>query len=450
MGLKDFIVTPILLVLVYSIAYLIRGNVSDQNIKKYFIPGLTLKIIGAIALGLIYQYYYNGGDTFSYFDNGSKYIWEAFWDSPGKALQLILANGENNPNTFEYASEIIYYYDQPSYFVVRIAGIFDILTFHTYSATAVLFALLSFSGIWAMFLVFYRMFPKMHLQLAIALFFIPSVFFWGSGLLKDSITLGALGWATYAFVQIFLFRKKFVSSIVLLLISFFCMYEVKIYILLCFVPALMIWYYMVNMSKIKNLVLKVMILPFTIIFLLTGGYYSIKIIGQENRRYNLERLSYTAESTARWLSYVSEREGGSGYTLGDFDYSLSGIIRKTPSAIWVTLFRPYMWEVKNLAMFFSALESLILLIFTVFALVNIIIQRKIMTLFTHPVVVFCLVFSIIFAFAIGISTYNFGTLVRYKIPMMPFYIIGLCLILFQSSRKRRFIKKITRKYEFKV
>jgi hypothetical protein len=448
MGLKDFIVTPILLALVYTIAYLIRGNVSDQNIRKYFIPGLTLKIIGTIALGLIYQYYYDGGDTFSYFDHGSKYIWEAFWDSPGKALQLIFANGENNPNTFEYASEIIYYYDQPSYFVVRIAGIFDILTFHTYSATAVLFALLSFSGIWAMFLVFYRMFPKMHLQLAIALFFIPSVLFWGSGLLKDSITLGALGWATYAFVQIFLFRKKFVSSIVLLLISFLCIYEVKIYILLCFIPALMIWYYMVNMSKIKNLVLKTMILPLTIIILLAGSYYSVKLIGQENRRYNLERLSYTAESTARWLSYVSEREGGSGYTLGDFDYSFSGIIKKTPSAIWVTLFRPYMWEVKNLAMFFSALESFILLIFTVTVLVNIIIQRKIMTLFTNPVVVFCLVFSIIFAFAIGISTYNFGTLVRYKIPMMPFYIIGLCLILFQSSRKRRFIKKITRKYEF--
>ena len=439
MGLKDFIVTPVLLILVYTLAYLIRKKVSDQNIKKYFIPGLSLKIIGAIALGLIYQYYYDGGDTFSYFDNGSKYIWEAFWDSPIKALQLILANGENNPNTFEYASEILYYYDQPSYFVVRIAGIFDIFTFHTYSATAVLFALLSFSGIWAMFLVFYKMFPKMHLQLAIALFFIPSVFFWGSGLLKDSITLGALGWATYAFVQIFLFRKKLVSSIVILLISFFSIYEVKIYILLCFVPALMIWYYMVNMGKVKNLVIKAMILPFTIILLFAGGYYSVKLIGQENRRYNLDRLSFTAESTARWLSFVSEREGGSGYTLGDFDYSISGIVRKTPSAIWVTLFRPYMWEVKNLVMFFSALESFILLIFTVSVLVNIIIQRKIMMLFTNPVVVFCLVFSIIFAFARGISTYNFGTLVRYKIPMMPFYIIGLFILLFYSKRSRKFL-----------
>jgi hypothetical protein len=439
MGLKDFIVTPILLILVYTLAYWMRGWVSDKKTRKYFIPALSLKIIGANALGLIYQYYYDGGDTFSYFDRGSKYIWEAFWDSPMKAVQLIFANGEYNTNTFEYASEILHYTDLPSYFVVRIAGLFDILTFHTYSATASLFAILSFSGIWAMFLVFYRMFPKMHLQLAIALFFIPSVFFWGSGLLKDSITLGAIGWATYAFVQIFIFRKNYISSIMILIISCLSMYEIKIYILLCFVPSLMIWYYHVNIGKIKNLVFKAMILPFTIILLFAGGYYSIKMIGQENRRYNLEKLSYTAESTARWINYVSEREGGSGYTLGDFDYSIPGIIRKTPSAIWVTLFRPYMWEVKNLVMFFSALESLILLLFSVYVLINILLQRKLKILFDNPVVVFCLVFSITFAFAVGISTYNFGTLVRYKIPMMPFYVMGLFILLSYSKRSRKLL-----------
>ena len=142
-------------------------------------PGLTLKIIGAISLGLIYQFYYKGGDTLNYFDRGSKYIWEAFRDSPLKGLQLMFANGEYNPETFQYASEIIYYNDLPSYFVVRVAIFFDLLTFHTYSATAVLFAVFSFSGLWAMYTVFYRMLPKMHLQLAIAIFFIPSVFFWG-------------------------------------------------------------------------------------------------------------------------------------------------------------------------------------------------------------------------------------------------------------------------------
>jgi hypothetical protein len=439
MNLQDLIVTPLILILVYFLAIIIRSRVTDKVIRKYFIPGLTLKIIGAISLGLVYQFYYKGGDTFNYFDRGSKYIWEAFMNSPYKGLQLMFANGEYNPETFEYASEIIYYNDLPSYFVVRVASLFDLFTFHTYSATAVLFAVFSFSGLWAMYTVFYRMMPKMHLQLAIAIFFIPSVFFWGSGILKDTITLGALGWGTYAFAEIFLFRRTIISGSVILLLSFFIIYKIKIYILLCLVPALMIWFYLSSIGKVRNLVLKTMILPFTIAFLVIGGFYAVKFIGEENQRYNLERLSYTAESTARWLSYVSEKQEGSGYTLGDFDYSTSGIFRKTPAAIWVTLFRPYLWEAKNLVMFLSAIESLLLFILTLVVVGSIITKRRIALLISNPIVVFCLIFSITFAFAIGLSTYNFGTLVRYKIPMMPFYLIAMFILLSYSKRPRKFV-----------
>jgi thioredoxin len=45
-----------------------------------------------------------------------------------------------------------------------------------------------------------------------------------------------------------------------------------------------------------------------------------------------------------------------------------------------------------------------------------------------PDVVFLLVFSLTFAFAVGVSTFNFGTLVRYKIPLLPYFLIALGLI----------------------
>ncbi|MBR9998904.1 MAG: hypothetical protein KFF73_08035, partial [Cyclobacteriaceae bacterium] len=368
MGPKDLIITPLLLILIYISAYFIRYFVADRKIRKYFLPALTLKILGAITLGFIYQYYYRGGDTFAYFDLGSRYIWEAFQDSPLKALKLIFARGEYLPETWEYASKIIFYEDLPSYFVVRIAGFFDLFTFHTYSATACLFAVASFSGLWAMFTAFYRMFPKLHIELAIAIFFIPSVFFWGSGILKDSITLGALGWATFSFYFIFIRQKNFVRSTAILLLSFFIIYEIKIYILLCFIPALLIWLYVQYMSRVRNIVLKIMVFPVSLMILIGSGYLAVKKIGDENRRYNLENLTQTAEATARWLTYVSLREEGSVYTLGDFDYSATGIMRKTVPAIWVTLFRPYVWEVKNPVMALSAVESSSLFIFFLFVI----------------------------------------------------------------------------------
>jgi len=438
MEIRDFIITPLLLFIVFTFAWWIRNSISDRTTRRYFIPGLAVKVLGAVSLGLIYQFYYEGGDTFNYFDKGSKFIWEAFKDSPFKAIQLIFAQGEYFAETYEYASQILYYRDLPSYFVVRIAGIFDILTLHTYSATAVLFAIFSFSGLWAMYQSLYKLYPKIHLQLAIAIFFIPSVFFWGSGILKDTLTLGALGWSTYAFVNIFIHRKKVISSAVIIALSFWLIYIVKIYILLCFIPALLIWLYLIYLKRLRSAVLKVMVLPFTLALLIAGGYYAIKTIGEENKRYNLTKLSYTAEATARWLNYVSEREEGSGYTLGDFDFSISGLIRKSPKAVWVTLFRPYLWEVKNPVMFFSAIESLFFFIFTVYVIIYSVIKRRLRLIYSHPIIFFTLLYSISFSFAIGISTYNFGTLVRYKIPMIPFYLIGLFILAYYSKSRRKF------------
>lgn len=438
MEIRDLIITPLLLLIVFTFAWWIRNKISDTATRRYFIPGLSVKILGAISLGLIYQFYYKGGDTFNYFERGSKYIWEAFKDSPFKAFQLIFAQGEYHAETYEYASQIVYYRDLPSYFVVRVAGIFDILTLHTYSATAVLFAIFSFSGLWAMYQALHKLYPKLHLQLAIAIFFVPSVFFWGSGILKDTLTLGALGWSTYAFINIFIHRKNLFISALIMALSFWLIYIVKIYILLCLIPALLIWLYLIYLQKLRSLVLKVMILPFTLTLIMAGGYYAIKTIGEENKRYNLTNLSYTAESTARWLSYVSEREEGSGYTLGDFDFSIAGMIRKTPQAIWVTLFRPYLWEVNNPVMFFSAIESLCFFLFTLYVIFNSLINRRLRLLYTHPIIFFTLLYSISFSFAIGISTYNFGTLVRYKIPMIPFYLIGLFVLLYYSKRRRKF------------
>ena len=70
MEIKDLFITPVYLVILYFIAYLLRNRFSDTVTRKYFIPALTVKIIGAISLGLIYQFYYAGGDTTIYFWGG--------------------------------------------------------------------------------------------------------------------------------------------------------------------------------------------------------------------------------------------------------------------------------------------------------------------------------------------------------------------------------------------
>ncbi|MCG8310526.1 MAG: hypothetical protein MI975_24250 [Cytophagales bacterium] len=437
MEIKDLFVTPIFLIIVYIIAFWVRPLVTNSGNKRYFIPGLSLKIIGAISLGLIYQFYYKGGDTFTYFSYGSKYIWEAFKDHPVKAIKLIFAGSEYANDTFQYASKIYTYGDMSSYFVVRVAGFLDIFTFHTYSATAVLFAAISFSGLWALYYVFYKIYPRQHLGLAIAVFFIPSVFFWGSGILKDSITVGALGWATFGSFNVFFAKRNRIFSLIILLCSFYTIYSIKIYILLCFLPAVILWVLYSRLGEVKNIAMKILFAPIVLLVASLIGYYSIVKVGEESPRYNIENIAETAKVTAEWIHYVSEREGGSAYTLGDFDYSAIGIVRKFLPAIWVTLYRPHLWEVSNLVMLLSALESFILLLFTIFVVYNIGILNVFKKITSNPFLIFCFLFSLVFAFAVGLTTYNFGSLVRYKIPLYPFFVSGLFILLSYRKRERK-------------
>jgi hypothetical protein len=52
----------------------------------------------------------------------------------------------------------------------------------------------------------------------------------------------------------------------------------------------------------------------------------------------------------------------------------------------------------------------------------------------------CLIFTLIFGFAVGFTAYNFGALVRFKIPMLPFFGIGLSLLWYKHKKDKAIIR----------
>jgi len=91
--LIDFLIAPITFSILIIIAYAIRAAFADQETKHYFFPALLLKMMGAIGVGLIYQFYYGGGDTFSYYTHGAAHIVDAFYDNFSAGFQAINSTG---------------------------------------------------------------------------------------------------------------------------------------------------------------------------------------------------------------------------------------------------------------------------------------------------------------------------------------------------------------------
>lgn len=427
MGLQDLLLAPIYIIVLSLLAYIVRPYVTTKSTRRFFFPALWARFAGAIALGMVYQFYYGGGDTFNYFSQ-SKWVYRAFLDSPMVGLRLLFESGGDSrvAETFNYTQYIWYYDDPHSFTVVKIAGFFDLFTFHTYTATALLFSTVSFSGLWALFSVVSKKYKDSVGWLALAILFVPSVVFWGSGILKDTITIGALGWLTFAAFQMIEFRKRSPLYWFIALIAIFVIFSIKIYILICFLPMVFIWLYWKSVVGTRNAVLRLLVAPVFLVFFGGAGFFALNRISAESSRYSLDKIAEQAAITAYDIRYGwGARSGGDGgYDLGELDGSWGSMVRLMPQAINVSLFRPYLWEVKNPMMALAALESLITLGLTVWFFL---IKRKFSVVFGDPFLVFCLFFALVFAFAVGISTFNFGTLMRYKIPMVPFYYIVLVM-----------------------
>jgi hypothetical protein len=167
----------------------------------------------------------------------------------------------------------------------------------------------------------------------------------------------------------------------------------------------------------------------------TLGYFAMIKAGEDNSKYSLKKVAMTAKITAYDIGFYTGRDAGSGYALGELDGTLTSMFKLAPQAIVVSLFRPYLWEVKNPLMLLSALESLFLLIVSTIIAVRL--NVRLFRGMDNPTVLFTFIFSIVFAFAVGVSTFNFGTLVRYKIPMLPFFLVALFLIWDYSKRDKK-------------
>ncbi|MBA2498951.1 MAG: hypothetical protein H0V30_04425 [Chitinophagaceae bacterium] len=432
----DYVILPFVLALVYGLAYRYRNKHYRPRHpwRKYFIPAFTVKIFGAIFIGLIYQYYYGGGDTFNYFRYG-QVINSSFSDSPIKWINLILHLPDvYTPGYYEYISRIPWYNSPSNFTVCAISAFISIFTFGTYLPASVLFAFISFSGIWALFRTFASIYPKLIRPVAIAILFIPSTVVWGSGIFKDTLCMFGLGWLTYSVFR-FLIQKDFsIRNILIAVFSLVLIAKVKVYILLGFIPALVMWILFVYSQKIKSTAIRLILKTGIILIMLGSSTFLLESLGEEYLgRYSLENIEETAEGTRRWITYSSGDEG-STYSLGNFPPTIAGMLAQFPLAVNVTLFRPYVWESGKIIVLLSALEAALFLFLTLKIFFVVGFKNIWKTISRNPTIQFCLIFSIIFAFAVGVTSYNFGALSRYKIPCLPFYAIFLVLTFYLNQK----------------
>lgn len=435
LSIADLIITPLFVVLVYFFSRNIQKRKIDaQPEYRYYIKGLSVKLFGGISLSLIYSLYYGGGDVTQYYSDAVCLLRLQFKNP--SAFFIVMKDGLNPANYMYFDNDTgfpAYFRESTTFFVVRIVWVTVLFGLTSFLGATIVIAWLSFEGVWRLYKVFIYEFPMLSREMAIAILFIPSVFFWGSGLLKDTITFSSIGYFTYSFHNAFILRKSIIKNSIIILISFYFVLSIKPYLVFGILPGALLWLSGSYISRLKGSIFKIGTAPLLLFFSSIFGYLLLQNLSNDLGLYSLDKIFQRAVITQQDLK--SEYYQGNSFDIGDFDATIPSMLSKAPQAMAATLFRPTIFEVRNIVMFLSGIENLVILLFTIKVLIKVRVIGFLRYFTQHHLLTFSLVFSLFLAFAIGISTSNFGSLVRYKIPAMPFYVASLFIIQYMDSKR---------------
>ena len=438
---SDFILVPAYFLLLILISNKIkRKNISKIPEYKYLTRGLILKLFGVSIFCFMYLFVYSGGDTTSYF-LGSKALFSVLVNEFEKGVALIfdLYHPDNYWGSFEYGEFYPPHYmykDDGTFIVSRISTALYILGCGSFIVTSFLTAAFSYIGIWKFFILFNQQFKCNSKYLFYIIICTPSLLFWGGGIMKDSYVLGCCCWATYNFYKIFVARQKVLINFLFLTMNFILLINIKSYVAISLIPGFVLWLYSGYLKEIKNRVLKFAMAP--ILILLFSGISialvnNLDVIGLEQYQ-NIDQTIEQAQVIQQDL-LREEQYGSNNYNIGTLDGSLSGILRVAPNAIGTSIYRPLIWECNNVVMLFSGIENMILIVISLFLIIKINPIGFFRVIIKEPLLVHCLIFVLLFSFGVGIASTNFGALVRYRIPVIPFFYTLLYIV----SVKGKFI-----------
>ncbi|MCX6312158.1 MAG: hypothetical protein NT084_11055 [Bacteroidetes bacterium] len=428
----EWVMLGIYMLVIMGVSFYIQiTHIKRDRIYRYYTSAVFAKVISAVAFCLIYIYYYKGGDTVSYFET-SRALLNLGMKNPGNFLKEIVQT-PSVPNYFLFDRVTGYpwsymFYDHQTWFVAKLLTPILVVSFKSYLVSTVMLSWLSFIGTWKLFKLLVRYYPNLEGRMAFCMLFVPSVLFWGSGILKDTITFAAVCWIIIGIDGVFISKIKRLRNLFILILSTWVLLSIKPYILISLLPGAFVWILYNRISKARSKFLKYSAIPLIYLSSFLIVYIMLSAFGDRLGKFSVPKMLVTASITQKDLK--QDYYHGSSFDIGDYDPTITGMLSKVPSAITVGLFRPFLWEARNPVMIASGLENFSFLLLAIGVVVGFFFKMKkfFKIILENPFLIFLLSYTIFFSLLVGLSTSNFGALVRFKIPFLPFFVCALVLM----------------------
>lgn len=433
MKIAIFLVSTLILIVI--IYFFTKKN--GEGIKPiWWSIAFGLKVLAGILLVYIYLDYYSdreSADMFKYYDDG-RAIWESTRGNNKDFFKII--SGIYNQDEYELLKDKYLlktnHWDRADFvplryenrLIIRINAVLMPLTGGNFGLHILFFIFIAFIG---QYFLFKSIAPFVNKKLSFLIIFLfPSLLLWTSGILKETIIIFIIGLWFYGLKM--LIDKKYVLSVILLLISTLIALTVKIYIIIGLYLSILplIIYKIIKKYKIWQVYLCVFL-----IYIL-----SIPIL---KYLFGLDLLTLIVNKLELTTNLAISENAGSMINPLKLDPTLFSFIINAPLAIINTFFRPFINDIHSLIIIPSFIENLIWILITIIA---IIFRKKEITQKEQNILLFFLSFTLIETLLIGYTTPILGATVRYRIFPMLFFLLSLIIIIdFEKIKYKLKIKK---------
>jgi len=427
------------LYLILIIYFIFRGNFFQSASFPQYIPATVfiLKFFAGFCVYIVYAKYYGtraSSDIFKYFDDGN-IIYSSIFYNPWDYLRMVTGIDSEASHLDKYYHTCCFWVKKFNYglindnrIVIRFNAIVRLISMGNIHIHTLFMSFISFTGLWGIFKIFEQRFRAQKWLLLFSIFFIPSIYFWSSGILKEGILMFAFGMLLYHIYRL-RFKHKIIWSLIWIVSTVFILLISKFYVLVAALPGIIfiIWIHLTNKKYFWVKLVAVISLFFVF------SWFSQPILG----------VSFPEIIARKQNDFInllnSYSQVGSGIDIPVLKPTLKSILLNSPGAFFRSLLRPTVFEVNNAMSLLAAIENLLILL-------GILITLRFFSTknLKDSWVWFSILFIVILFTLIGLTTPVLGALVRYKTPALPFLgILILYMIDFESIKrvKLRILKK---------
>jgi hypothetical protein len=405
----NILLACIVVLLLSGIVFGLQPRLRSERIIYW--AAWTTRCLAGLALGLLYSTYYPSGDTFSVFDDSAVL---ASWGRE-EFLSYLSFLWSSDPSPAIWSS--LHHHEPRTLFFTKALSLINLISGGQYLATSLILSSISFAGAWSLYRTLVHCFEPIRVSAAVAFLFMPSVVLWTSGIIKESIAMAGLFYLSGCVIILFQEKKIRIGRVVLMILAGWLVWKLKYFYLGVFLPVAV---GVVILRWLPKMKISLMVLAFGVL-LVTGGV----IVSLVHPNFDSSYLPQVIAENYR--EYSRRSEPGDAAVYPGLTDEPSTLLKNAPLALVTGLFRPAMGEARSGLQWLSSVENTFVLAVFLLSIVNLIWRpSKGQTSFLVPAVI---VYIILLAVLVALSTPNFGTLSRYRVGYYPFFVL---LILHRS------------------